>query len=177
MLSKCFFFRTMAMKGLRSDQIEEILMGLPSDYEEDTDEEDVDTTYMIESALDFAQNLISEEQENITLETDYNNNQNEEIIININSSESSLPNDHHNERENCQEKRKWKKKTEPALDISFHDTSKVVHQFVNTPLDAFNIFMNEDIIDKIHYETNLKSVQKGKPISLNKRGAQSLYWY
>ena len=60
------------------------------------------------------------------------------------------------------------KKPEPAIDTTFHDTSKVSQQFVNSPLDVFMKYMNEDILDKIHFETNLKSVQKGKPIGLSR---------
>ena len=63
--------------------------------------------------------------------------------------------------------RRWKKKPEPKLDTSF---TALPHKKLNCskPVDYFFKFIDEDILDKIHYESNLKSVQKNKPAHITK---------
>ena len=157
----------MAKKYLTDEGIADALYGLLSDYEEDTDEEDEET--VLETALDVAQ--VSDKAQaidEIAIEPVPHEHQ-EQIIINIDSCEvQPLDSSSLLSRSETPSEIKMEKKLERAIDTTFHDTSKVSQQFVNSPLVAFMKYMNEDILDKIHFETNLESVQKNKRIGLSR---------
>ena len=70
------------------------------------------------------------------------------------------------EKTNPQQKRKWRKKSEPEIHTKFQVYSFNVFVDASTPLKMFLNFLDEDIIKKIHFELNLKSLQKNKPASI-----------
>lgn len=137
-------------RGLTDSQILELLFDdLPSDYNEDTDEESEERApEIIVDPLDAPQ---------LNLDNDAT-----VVIIGdvVDEPEPETP------REDAS-KRRWKKKPEPAMNTEFSPLPTVTIA-ASTPLDTFLEFFDEEILDKIHFETNLKSVQKGKPAAISK---------
>ena len=66
-----------------------------------------------------------------------------------------------------QQRRKWRKKAEPTSSTAFQPHRPVVND-INSIMDSFFMFFNDDIIEHILYQSNLKSVQKSKPASITK---------
>lgn len=150
----------MANRWVKDDQITKILYDLPSDFEESTDEEDEN---IIELDDDTCQILpvetigdgTNQEAAQMTIVVDaeqlgnqctssYNIDENRNII-----------------------NRKWKKKPEPSVDIEFSSSQPEIFTNAANPLEAFLEFF-DDILDKIVYESNLKSVQHNKPAAITK---------
>ena len=67
----------------------------------------------------------------------------------------------------CSNKRRWRKKLEPCIYANFTTLRKKVISCA-TPPDAFFTFIDDEMFDKMHYETYLKSVLKEKPASISK---------
>ncbi|XP_047740327.1 uncharacterized protein LOC125179137 [Hyalella azteca] len=58
-------------------------------------------------------------------------------------------------------KRKWRKKDEKASNIEFFDY-KESYMDISSPLDSFFcLFFDNDLLNKIHYDANLKCTQAG----------------
>lgn len=157
----------MRLKRYTSQEIRRILEeedeeSLPSDYEEETDEEWSAPIHDDVSPLDIVEDIqILVTDDNVPDET--------ELVITAPSSsqptlEDSLPTV---SDENRSQKRKWRKKPEPANDTEFRPAFFVHSADSCTPLETFMTFFDDAIFEKIHYETNLKSVQNGKPISMS----------
>ena len=60
----------------------------------------------------------------------------------------------------------WKKKADEVVDVAFINTNTKSAPAISTPFEAFNLFFDDELLDKITYESNLKSVLKGKSINL-----------
>ena len=65
------------------------------------------------------------------------------------------------------ERRRWKKKPEPSGNITFVAPPKK-DLGCSEPINYFFKFIDEEILEIFHYQSNLKSVQKGKPSSITK---------
>ena len=59
-------------------------------------------------------------------------------------------------------RRRWKKKHEAVPDSQFDPYPNSIINSINSPLDAFLKFFDEEMITRIHFETNLYCTQKGK---------------
>ena len=153
----------MKTKGLNSYEIENILCDIPSDFDYETDEESKDEPVEYPH-LDYSQYVTK----NIDIEVmDVDEEDEATIVIDANFS-----GEHDNSpvppgTQMSTTKRKWKKKPEPATDTAFKVTETEKDIAISTPLEAFLEFFDKDLIERICFETNLKSVQRGKPASIS----------
>ena len=94
-----------------------------------------------------------------------NNNKNENCIVvdegNANQTASSSLLNKKSDVENLVEKRRWRKKEETLINCTFNENRSNLY-LPKSPLDAFLYFFNDVLMNKLVYETNLKSVQRGK---------------
>ena len=159
----------MKLKHLKSDEIrlllendEDYFDSIPSDYDNETDEEwddrdaTLNNTVVTSDTLDDIQVLLVEDSSTP-----------EEAVLNITENlieEESSPT---YETPTQDVKRRWRMKAEPAMDTNFQPSHSKVSINTSNPLSTFLNFFDEEIIEKIQYESNLKSVQKNKPASIS----------
>lgn len=63
--------------------------------------------------------------------------------------------------------RRWSKRTKDMDKQAFIPKNNIGNSFdFDNPLDAFLLFLDDEFMNKLLYETNLKSVQEGKPCSV-----------
>ena len=60
-----------------------------------------------------------------------------------------------------EERKRWRKKSEPNLNTNFIQ-KKVDNLLPESHIDAFLYYIDDTFLERIVYETNLKSIQKGK---------------
>ena len=128
---------------------------IPSDYSSDTDEslmKDIDVV-----ALDPLNVIENNKNENCIIVDEGNANQTASSLLNKKSKVKKLV-----------EKRRWRKKEETLINCTFNESRSNLY-FPKSPLDAFLYFFNDVLMNKLVYETNLKSVQRGKKITLLKK--------
>ena len=65
-----------------------------------------------------------------------------------------------------QQKRKWRMKPEASTDTQFRPSPATQFTEPSTPLEAFFLLFDEEILQHIHFQTNLKSVQNNKPAGI-----------
>ena len=163
----------MASRGLTDDQILELIHAdLPDDFEMDTDEESLsednpDALSMLQESDHIPDQTTVEKSITIVLSEENTN------VINLDSNACpgiSEPADNHPvESLSHDGPRRWKKKPEPVFDNSFRsDSFEVRRTFVQNPVESFMAFFDEELIENVHFQTNLKSVQKGKPASVTR---------
>ena len=155
----------MTKRYLNDESIQDLLSEpIPSDYNYDTetDTEDEEECEYIDSIQ------ILEDQ-----------SKDEELVIELNDSctviapgesDSNFQENTNGDRyvpEN-KEKRKWKKKEEKMIGVDFERSSVRDAPCLGTPCEAFQLFFDEAILDRILFETNLRSVQKNKPALVTK---------
>ena len=152
-------------RGLNSKEISLFLEELPSDYEEQTDEEDEEDAGIPLSTNNDAldEDKILELNDDTTIiivgdSVDSNQPANEENLIVVAPEELEEESSHG-------EQRKWRKKDEKSANIEFVPDVQCAKD-ISTPLDSFFLLFNNELFDKIHYESNLLSVQKDKPASI-----------
>ena len=156
----------MPRKFLDEEKIANLLEELPSDYDEDTDEEVDHTT---PSSTVQTIDMLLDDSATVTLVEDIESGETSEAyVIDIMSEPAGTSNvTSRNPSSNGECQRKWMKKPEPAVDVSFSPRPIGFVDF-SSPLDAFLELFNEDIIEKVLYESNLKSVQNHKPAAITK---------
>lgn len=174
------FFTVMARKHLDHSEICTILENIPSDFDSDTDESIYDETEIMElDPLHSAEDMAHSNKEDCIIIIGENNKDNDatpNIPDDSVSSElipdepvvSSRPGVHPSK-----EKRRWKKKEEPMMNATFSQQTK--HDFTpESPVHAFLYFFDDQLMEKITYETNLKTIQKGKEINYSKEDIYSI---
>ena len=154
-------FQAMARKNLNLDEITDLLYGaIPLYYEGDTDESDDETDI-------GDMNNVHDEQDNIVVLNDT------AVIIVGNevreasnaSNLQSINTEDDNSEDASSSRRRRKKKAEPCCDSTFSPLSKK-DLSCSKPIDFFFKYIDQDLLDIIHYQSNLKSVQNGKPVSI-----------
>ena len=151
-------YRKMSSRRLNDEEMRQMLFDIPSDYEDDTEDEiddDVTTIVLDDNCAIYNLPVV-----------DGNVNEEDEITLNVNAEKKCESTGNKNTQKDVP--RKWKKKPEPVPDTTFrhHGTKKMID--ANTPVEAFLQFFDDSILDKILYETNLKSVQNSKPAAIAK---------
>lgn len=156
-------------RGLTCNEISVLLEDIPSDYEQLTDEESdddfsskdtiaLDTDTIIELRDDTTVIIVGDTVEQATSDQDFQ-------ATSARYESENVP-EELGEDASQGEKRKWRKKDEKIANIEFVPSAQHVHD-ISTPLDAFFLFFDSKLFDMIHYESNLLSVQKGKPASIS----------
>ena len=148
----------MRFKRIKSDDIRRLLEdeedSFPSDYNDDTDEEWEGVACEARNPLDATEDIL------VVVEDDALP---EEAVHTI--SENTARQEKKDVPKQ-QQGRKWRVRPEPATNTEFQPSTFFVSPDVSTPLETFLSFFNEDILNRIHFETNLKSVQKNKPAAV-----------
>ncbi|KAF2355341.1 PiggyBac transposable element-derived protein [Trinorchestia longiramus] len=144
--------------GLSLEKIRDALDNdIPSDYDDSTDESEEETE-LRPSSLETIQQDLTMMLDDIAV-----------IIVGDQSIEIQPEEATEAEPDEgaADSARRWKKKPEPAIDTAF---TPLPQKKLNCskPVDYFFKFIDEDILDKIHFESNLKSVQKNKPAHITK---------
>ena len=140
-----------------------ILQDVPSDYEEETDEEDEDEPLVRDPIGDCQMDSIALEEGAavIIIGEDIHHEETPP------TPECSANNRDINSLSQHDGKRKWKKKAEAAVNTEFSSDAMTAFD-IESPMDAFKLFFDDTLMDRLHFETNLKSVQKGKPAEISK---------
>ena len=156
----------MAKRYLNDESIENLLsVPIPSDYEYDTDtelEEEDEELEHIQNIELFGEDSINEEY---IIELDESCS----VIMcdGLDSPSQSCTIDDRKPTEN-NEIRKWKKKEEKWIGVDFINDSVKDAPSLASPREAFQQFFDDTLLEKILYETNLRSVQKNKPAKITK---------
>lgn len=156
----------MKLKKLNSFEIRVLLeeedCDFCSDYEENTDEEEVDD--IVHDAI--SHHMPSEEIAIFVNQEDIS----DEVFLEVSDATDNPVIAHESSSEqptsSRQTKRKWRVKPEPSADTQFRPPPPAQQNEPTTPLEAFFLFFDDELLKRIHFETNLKSVQKGKPASI-----------
>jgi len=176
----------MARKQIPDEQILELL-DVQTDLEDETDIEDEDDDPTGDIILVHRLDC-QDDSRTITIDInnypdESNDQENIDVAGGSNNSTQTQPNNSN---------RKWRKKDEKLHDTTFTPHLQKVH-FFRRASESFDLFFDEDILELIHYQTNLKSVQKGKPAHItheeirvfiginlvmgyNKYNCMSFYW-
>ena len=153
------------------DELFRYMATIPSDFESDTDESFEDegnanwTCDHLTSAQDDTDLQESTEgQEDCVIIIGEENNDtitapstSTEIIQEVNTST------------NKDVRRRWRKKEEPMMNTNFVEDTNLRQFEPETPLDSFLYYFDAELLERMTYETNLKSVQNGKESRISKK--------
>ena len=158
--NKCLISRIrMASRSMNPEQILDMLERCNQEIETDVD----DDTDVEEEDHDPTENIVVVNRLDVQDE--------EPIVVNIGDNDPITITEGCGQQDNQSQKketnRKWRKKEEKSVVTDFTPKLMKQHAF-NNAIDSFNLYFDDEVIDLIHYQTNLKSVQKGKPAKVTK---------
>ncbi|XP_018013422.1 piggyBac transposable element-derived protein 4-like isoform X2 [Hyalella azteca] len=141
---------------LTKEEIASLLEEIESDFSSNTDIESDHEPTKNSAVFSHDQAASSDDDEQFVIQITSEENATDSCI----STSQDEPNLSRNVR------RKWRKKAEKASNIEFIDY-KENYKDILSPLDSFLLFFDDDLLNKINYETNLKCSQAGKAADIS----------